>query len=224
VLLAFAIGLVAVMVIQVRGFRIAAIAVLPAGAWITARAWANLRARQTLTAAFRAGLAFACFMGAVHWSLAQYLAPPPATAREAQREVDWDDCLAKQSYAKLAALPADRLIGYLIIGPTLLLHTPHQIVSAGYHRNEAGLRDMARFFSGDEAEALAVARERELRYLVYCRGVPLENGLWGLRRFKPYDARGKLWPWLSPLTDPAEAIQIYRIDLHAAPSGLRGGY
>ena len=130
-----------------------------------------------------------------------------------QREVDWDDCLAKQSYAKLAALPASRLVGYLIIGPTLLLHTPHQIVSAGYHRNEAGLRDMARFFSGDEAEALAVARERELQYLVYCRGVPLENGLWGLKRFKPYDASGNRWLWLIPLTDPAEAIQIYRIDL-----------
>jgi hypothetical protein len=213
VLLAFALGLVLVMVIQVRGFRIAAIAVLPAGAWITTRALGHLRSRQTLLAAARAGLIFLCFMGAVHWSLAQYLAPPPAAANDTQREVDWEDCIAKPSYAKLAALPAGRLIGYLIIGPTLLLHTPHQIVSAGYHRNESGLRDMARFFSGDEAEALAVARERELQYLVYCRGVPLENGLWGLPPFEPYDEDGDRWPWLTPLTGPTEAIQIYRIDL-----------
>ena len=217
VLLGFVAALVAMMIFQVRGFRLATIAVLPAGAFVTSQAWAHLKTRQTLGAALRAGVTFVCFMGVIHWSFAQVLIPPPAVALESQPAANLDDCIAKQSYAKLAALPPGRLIGYMIIGPALLLHTSHQIVSAGYHRNQEGLRDMQRFFSGDEAVARAVARERNLDYLVYCRSVPLENGLWGLARFTARDADGNRWSWLTPLTDPAEAIQIYRIDLPGQP-------
>lgn len=68
-----------------------------------------------------------------------------------------------------------------------------------------------RFFSGDEAHALAVVRERDLNYYVYCRGISPETGLHGLAPFRPVDAQGNLWARLRPLSEPTEAIQIYAI-------------
>ncbi len=68
-------------------------------------------------------------------------------------------------------------MSYVIFGPQLLLETPHSVVSAGYHRNEEGLRDVVRFFRDGEAAARAVAEARQLDYLVFCRNIPPSDGL-----------------------------------------------
>lgn len=207
VLLAFCVALTMVMIMQVRGYRLAAMAVLPAAAWLVSITWSRFRARQSLGAAFVAGITVLGFMGAVHWALAVALLMPHLKPHDAARNDAWDACLDRDSYARLASLPPGRVISYLLIGPQILLNTPHAIVTAGYHRNEAGLRDAVRFFSGDEAEARAVAAERGLDYLVFCRGLQPQEGLHGLPPF-----RGTEWDWLTALSEPDEPLQIYAIE------------
>ncbi|MFP9135767.1 hypothetical protein ACLI1C_01155 [Devosia sp. XGJD_8] len=208
VLAGFCLALFLVFCLQVRGFRLLTIAVLPGPAWLVWRVWSWFRTRQTLVAAAQAGLTVLAFMSAAHWTLFTYayamLAPEPPSPEG----ISWHACLERSAYEPLAALPPGRLMSFLLIGPTLLLETPHSIVSAGYHRNEAGLRDMVRFYAGGEAEARAVARERGLDYLVFCRGLPPSQALHGLPDFS-----GLSWSWLVPVSPPDATLQIYAIDL-----------
>ncbi|MET3926631.1 hypothetical protein [Devosia sp. 2618] len=208
VLAGFCLALFAVFCLQVRGFRLVSVAVLPGPAWLVARAWAWFRQRQTVGSAATAGLTFLAFTGAVHWSLFTYAyAFVPQEAAEETVD-DWRACGLGPAYEQLAALPPARLMSYLLIGPKLLLETPHSVVSAGYHRNEDGLRDMVRFYGGGEAEARAVAEERGLEYLVFCRGIPPNQALAGVPDFKEPS-----WPWLVPVSAPDADLQIYAIDL-----------
>lgn len=208
VLAGFCLALFLVFCLQVRGFRLLSIAVLPGSAWLVARVWQWFRSRQTLTSAAAAGATIIAFTGAAHWTLFSFAFATFAPAPPAAQEVSWDACLDPSAYEPLAALPPGRLISFLLLGPQLLLETPHDVVSAGYHRNEAGLRDMVRFYGGSEAEAHAVASERELDYLVFCRGLPPNRGLAGIPGFA-----GLNWSWLVPVSPPEATLQIYAIDL-----------
>jgi hypothetical protein len=208
VLAGFCIALFLVFCLQVRGFRLLSIAVLPGSAWVVAEVWHWFRRHQTVVSAAAAGIAIMAFTGAAHWSLFSFAFATFAPQAPVAADNSWDACLERASYEPLAALPPGRMMSFLLIGPQLLLETPHAIVSAGYHRNEAGLRDMVRFYNGGEAEARAVATERGLDYLVFCHGLPADEGLAGLAGFDGLD-----WPWLVPISPPDAALQIYAIDL-----------
>ncbi|QQR38725.1 hypothetical protein [Devosia rhizoryzae] len=205
VLAGFSAALFIIFCLQIRGFRLLTIAVLPGAAWIVARVIAWFRARQSLGSAVVAGLTLLAFAGATHLYVFSLLfASAPKTAEAAS----FAACVEQDAYEPLAALPPARLMNYIIIGPQILMRTPHAIVSAGYHRNEQGLRDMISFYRDGEAQARDVAEERDLDYLVFCRGVPATNGLAGLPDFDGHD-----WPWLKRISGPEEPLQIYAIDL-----------
>jgi hypothetical protein len=218
VLTGFCLALFLVFCLQVRGFRLLTIAVLPGTAWLAARLWTWFQARRTLMSAAVTGLALLSFTGAVHWSVFSngyaVFAPTVPTASD----LGGDACLERRVYEPSAALPPGRLMSFMLIGPKLLLETPHSIVTAGYHRNEAGLRDIVRFFGGGEAQAREVARERDLDYLVFCNGLPANLGLAGVSGFQ-----GTTWPWLTRISTPEAPLQIYaikqdwRVPLNARP-------
>lgn len=202
----FCLALFVVFCLQIRGFRLLSIALLPGPAWLVAQAQAWFRQRRTLRSAVSVVLAVVAFMGPAHWaffSLA-YAASGPAQPNSVTDH--WNACLERSAFAPLAALPRGHLMSFLLIGPQLLLETPHTVVSAGYHRNEAGLRDMVRFFRDGEAEARAVVEERDIDYLVFCRGIPPSQALAGLPDFD-----GLSWPWLVQLSPPEAPIQIYAV-------------
>lgn len=209
VLSGFCLALFAVFCLQVRGFRLLTIAVLPGLAWIAAQLWAWFRSRQTLLAAAVTGLTLLSFTGVAHYWVAYNLVQALSSdAGPSEALVNWDACLQREDYEPLAELPTGTAMSFLLIGAQILLETPHSIVSAGYHRNEDGLRDMVRFYGGGEAEARAVAEQRGLDYLVFCRGLPPNGGLEGVPAFEGLD-----WPWLEPISDPDADLQIYAIDL-----------
>lgn len=206
VLVGFCLALFVVFCLQVRGFRLLTIAVLPGSAWLAVRLWSWFRARQTLASAAVTGLALSSLAGAVHWGAFNYGYAAFAPITASASNIGWEACVGRRAYEPLAALPPGRLMSFLLIGPQLLLETPHSVVSAGYHRNEAGLRDVVRFFGGSEAEARNVAEERGLDYLVLCNGVPASGGLFGVPEFQ-----GTSWPWLRPVSPPEAPLQIYAI-------------
>lgn len=206
VLAGFCMALFVVFCLQVRGFRLLTIAVLPGSAWLAARIWHWFRARQTLASAAITTLALSSLTGALHWSAFNYGYAVFAPATPSVSDIGWDACLERRAYEPLAALPPGRLMSFLLIGPQLLLETPHSVVSAGYHRNEAGLRDVVRFFGRGEAEARRVVQERGLDYLVLCSGVRANGGLFGVPDFE-----GTSWPWLERISPPEAPLQIYAI-------------
>lgn len=203
----FCLLLFIVAMLQVRGVRLLSIALLPAGAHVVAVAWARLQRRQSLGAAALAALAIFTFSGVPHLALAGAAAAAMPRAVPTASSAGPDSCMTRAAFAPLAALPPSRLIAYLIIGPQILIETRHGVVSAGYHRNEQGLKDMVRFFGGGEAEARAVVAERELDYLVFCNGIDPADGLAGVAPFT-----GPGWSWLTPVAPPDAPIQIYAID------------
>jgi len=207
VLAGFCLALFLAFCLQIRGFRLLNIAVLPGPAWLVAQAWANFRMRQDMTSAALMTAAVLGFSGAMHLSVVDKIYSTLAPKSAVQVGLNWPSCIEPSAYETLAAMPPGRIMSFLLIGPQLLLRTPHSIVSAGYHRNEAGLRDMIRFYGGGEAEARAVASERGLDYLVFCRGIPASYGLTSVPDFEIQSR-----PWLVPLSPPDAALQIYAID------------
>lgn len=205
----FCFALFVVFCLQVRGFRLLSIALLPGPAFLAALSWAHFRRHKSWVSVGRVVLTFVTFAGAGHFVLfalsdtAFGWSPPIDMSRAAA----WSGCQERSAYEQLHALPPGNMMSFLLIGPQLLLESPHSIVSAGYHRNEDGLRDMVRFFEGGEAEALAVVQERKLDYLVFCRGIDPTAALAGLNDFA-----GLGWSWLKPLSDPEAGLQIYEID------------
>ncbi len=66
----FCLLLFVVSLLQVRGLRLLAIALVPVGAAVVAAAWARFRARQSLGSAALATLAIFTFAGVAQWTLA----------------------------------------------------------------------------------------------------------------------------------------------------------
>jgi hypothetical protein len=207
VLTGFCGGLFVVSCLQIRGFRLLTIALLPGSAWAALWIWKWFRARQTVASAVIAGVAISAMTGALQWSLFTYAYAGFVPKRPDISMVNWDKCLEPEVYEPLAALPPGRLMSFMLIGPQLLFETPHSIVAAGYHRNEAGLRDLLRFYAGGEVEARSVVRERGLDYLVFCNGLPASGGLAGVPDFE-----GTSWPWLVRVSAPDAPLQIYAIE------------
>jgi hypothetical protein len=213
VIAGFSIMLVLVMVVQVRGLRLAILPALPVGASLIAGAWSALRSRPGLVPAARLAGTIFLFAGVLH-VLGVFLLRPGADEKP-ERATAYAECIAPESMKHLASLPEGRIVSYIFIGPTLLMWTPHAIVSAGYHRGEQGMRDALAFVSTDETAALRIARERDLDYLVFCKDVPLNSGLHGLPAFQGITDTGVRWSWLRALSEPDEPVQIYAIDTTA---------
>lgn len=204
---AFVLAAVLVMLLQVRGTRIASIVTLPASAWLVSRGWQRFQAAQSLRAAVGFVLLVIPFAGMLHWQLASLaFSRSEAVVGNEGYDSAYAACTRSDSYGRLAQLPPSRIVAYMIIGHKILYATPHQVLASGYHRNQQGLKDEVAFFGGTEAAALDVVRRRGLQYLVTCRGISPEDSLDGLPPFK-----GFAWSWLTPISGPEEPIQIYRI-------------
>ncbi len=98
------------------------------------------------------------------------------------------------------------------LGSHVLLETPHSVVAAPYHRNEAGILDTFRFFNGALDEANAIADARGIDYVVTCPALPEMNGIdlgvedTLLRRL----ASGDLPDWLEdvPTAGPLRVLKV----------------
>lgn len=200
-----------VMLVQVRGARLAVPLALPG----VAVAIALLRAaylRKHVVAGIGivlawfggAGLAVGLSVNAVVPAVLATAPPPGATSLAA--------CRLPQSYAALAALPPTRVMSLIDLGAHVLAFTPHAVVGAPYHRNVEGVSDSFAFFNRPAAEARAIAARRQLELVVICPGMPELRGLADaapdalVRQF----AAGGHPDWLEPI-DGAGPLVLYRV-------------
>lgn len=214
----FSLMLVLVMVAQVRGLRLAVMPAMPVGGVMILAAWRALREKAGLLRLGRLAATVAIFAGFLHVTGAFLFLP--GLAQESPTAQPYKRCLEPGAYRRLAALPKGRVISYLLMGPNILLRTPHAIVSAGYHRSQEGLRDALTFASGTEAEARAIVERRGVDYFVFCKDVPLGSGLHELPSFQGITADGVQWSWLKPLSGPDEPVQVYAVERRALEQGI----
>ena len=214
-LLAFLAVAVLLMMIQIRGARLAVAFAIPAGAALIE----HVRAAYLKRGGWRTGLMLVCswlaFAGLFQftaisagsgWLAGSARAADTATSAQAT-PVPESACFMPASFEALAALPAGNLVAPLRLGAHILRYTHHAVVSAGFHRNADGILDTLAFFGTDRQKARAIAQRRELRYVVLCRGMPDE---WKGEPV-PTPAGEGGWPWLTPLSTPSETLQIFRI-------------
>lgn len=227
VLLGFLAVAVAVMALQIRGARLAAaLAVLPAAAVID-MARARYLTRPGATGAALLIGAWLSFAGLIHYAALDALervlrrapapmeaaAPGNAAAEPMAATGASTACFLPQSYDRLAGLPPGRVMAALPIGAHVLRYSPHGVVSAGYHRNQAGYADAATFFLGGMEVARRVVEARGIDYVAFCAALPEVQGAGDPRpgSFTATYRAGESWTWLAPLSAPGDAVTVLRV-------------
>ncbi|ACA16696.1 conserved hypothetical protein [Methylobacterium sp. 4-46] len=162
---------------------------------------ADPRARAALLAAGLGLIGKVWLVAAALPALAGLTAPPPG-------EGGWGACTTRDAAAALAAAPPGTVLAPVDLGPFLLLHTPHGVVAAPYHRAGEGIAAALDAFR-DEAALRRVAAERRAAYIAICPPGEDEEGGPPLVRDL---ARGKVAPsWLEPIPMPHAALKAWRL-------------
>lgn len=133
------------------------------------------------------------------------LAPDLRTAPDA---AEVTACLSDAAVRPLAALPEGTVLAPIVLGPSILLRTPHKIVAAPYHRAIPGLTAAIEGLGGTEADLDRVLTKLGVQYLVACPARPaddlqaetafatrLAQGSVRSARLMPLDLPGPLKAW-----------------------------
>jgi hypothetical protein len=169
--LAFASIATLVALSEMRGAPFAATFCLFGWLYTLDRAFAAFAARpQSLASTLLRGCAVAVALIAAlpfGWSaIGEELVPPPATA------TDHGGCRTPADMAALASEPPGLVLAPIRLGPRILLATPHSVLGAPYHRNNAGNRTALEMLIAGSAEAERLAHERGITYVAICLDDP----------------------------------------------------
>ncbi|MCJ2019682.1 hypothetical protein MKK84_19950 [Methylobacterium sp. E-065] len=104
--------------------------------------------------------------------LAEALVP---AARTAPDPAGAGACRSEEAVAPLKTLPPGTVLAPILLGPAILLHTPHRIVAAPYHRAIPGLAAAIEGLGGTEADLDRVLTDFRVDYLVACPARPAED-------------------------------------------------
>ena len=209
---AFLVMGLAVMVIQIRGGRIATPLAVAGCAALVATAWRGFAARKAVLPAlgvFLSAMASAGVVVAAAVALVFPLATGPAKSGGGMR----NDCLLSSAFTDLAGLPPERIMAPIDLGSHLLLFTPHAVVGAPYHRNQQGLLDTFHFFNGPIADARTILAARGVGLVVIC---PSMSEISGVVEHTPdsfvslYAAR-HLPDWLVDQSLPGTPLKVFAV-------------
>jgi hypothetical protein len=208
--------MIVVMLVQVRGSRMAAMLAVPAGAWLIVKAREHYLARPRPLRILGllgswigfAGVAVAAIVHVI------FVAVPDRPAAQTGAGADLrQKCLMDSSFEMLAALPPARAMSFIDLGAHVLAYTPHEVVAAPYHRNQQGVRDALDFFSRPLVEARAILDERGISLVVICPQMSEMKGLADAAEdsFVRLHARGALPAWLVERSDEGDPIEVFEV-------------
>jgi hypothetical protein len=119
-------------------------------------------------------------------------------------------CNDPRNIDPLAALPPGLVLSQMDLGPNILLHTPHSIVVAGYHRGEAGIIAGIDAFTGDQGDMRRQAEKFHADYVVVCPNW-LSTKAGGQKPFAEELASGSSADWLQPVELPPGPLKAWRV-------------
>ncbi len=215
VLLVFLLATALVMLVQTRGARLAIMPAMPAAAWVIVAARERYLSRHSIGAAAALVAAWLVFSGVVlAFAVTSVMSLLPGHAQSATTvRAGKNQCLVPAAFADLAPLPAERVMTPVDLGAHLLLETPHAVVAAPYHRNEAGVIDTFRFFNEPIAVARDIADARGLGLVVVCEAMPEMHGLGGRAgdSFINLMNEDALPDWLEEVTLPESPLRVFAV-------------
>ena len=213
---AFLLATVLVMLIEIRGSRLAAPLAIPAGAWLIAAARARYLGGAKPWGAAGMLASWISFAGLALFVIIGFVITPfqgRAVAAVGQAQADQAQCLMPKSFAALAAMPTQRIMAPIDLGSHILLNTPHSVVAAPYHRAQRGLLDAFHFFNQPIGEARDILRNRAITLVVICPAMPELGGLpdSAENSFVKLFAGNRLPDWLKDVSAPGAALKIYAV-------------
>jgi len=207
---------VVVMLVQIRGSRMAAALAMPAGAWlivVARRRYLAERKPLAIAGLIASWLGFAGIAISVVVNLI-FLAVPGYAETRAKLGLDQrGKCLLASAFDDLAALPPARAMTLVDLGAHVLAYTPHAVVAAPYHRNQQGLRDAFEFFNQPLEQARAILEARDITLVVICPQMPEMAGLPDAAHssFVKLYARDALPGWLVERSSETSPLKVYEV-------------
>lgn len=214
-LLVFLLATGLVMLVQLRGARLALMPAMPAAAWLIVTLRQRYLARPRLGQALALAGGWLAFAGLVLSLVVTMLVGmvPGRAQQVAQARASKAPCLVPTAFADLAGLPPERIMSPIDLGSHLLLKTPHAVVAAPYHRNEQGVLDAFRFFNEPIEAAREILDERGVGLVVICPAMAEMRGLAGAAE----DSFVRLWEndslpaWLAEESLPDSPLKVYAV-------------
>ncbi|MDG4650206.1 hypothetical protein P6F26_17295 [Roseibacterium sp. SDUM158017] len=133
---------------------------------------------------------------------------------EAAILADLRTCYAPGTYRALAARPPGVVSASSNLGAHILLESPHRVLSAPYHRNEAGMIAQLRIARAEPAEAERLLRRHGVDYVAICDGDPETRLPPGSAHPGLYPAllRGEVPAYLARLpVSPESPLRLYAV-------------
>jgi hypothetical protein len=214
---AFALAGLAIASLEMRGLAFALLFATPGLIVVVTKVLSKLALPKTASAIATFAAVLLTSNASYAFVGAQIQKSLPAKQQFDVAQTNWmQACTAPKAFAKLAALPAGRVAGFVDQGPMILAYTHHATLAGPYHRNSAGILDTYAVFAGSAAEQRAVLKQRRIDYVILCSPAP-DYAEWGamarpdsvLKR----DTKGMGEAWLEPIVakPKAGAIRIYRV-------------
>lgn len=206
---------IAVMVIQVRGARLVAGMIAPAGAFVIIAVRQHYLKSKGIKDALVLMGTWLAFSGLAVAVIAGMLLPKGSDeiSTIVAGGTNKNDCLQPQAFTALAAMPPTRIMTPIDLGAHMLLFTPHSVVGAPYHRNQKGLLDTFSFLNAPLEQARSIIEERGISLIVTCPAMAEMGGLKDTpdSAFVRLAASGDLPDWIKDVSDPNSPLKIYEI-------------
>ncbi len=191
---------------QIRTVYITSAFLPLAAGWFLDRCFVTLHARVSILARL-GSLACGMLMFGLVWAAGlHFFGGTTGQARASTANA----CLDPRSIAPLAALPTGLVLNQVALGPHVLLHTPHSIVVAGYHRGTAGIIAGLESFTGSEADMRRNVDRFHIDYVVICPSELPPNNV-EPEPFARELAQGRSVAWLEPLDLDAGPLKVWRV-------------
>ncbi|HHG90260.1 MAG TPA: hypothetical protein ENJ90_07290 [Devosia sp.] len=206
---------IAVMLVQVRGARLVAGMIAPAGAFaIIFVRQRYLKSKSIIDALALLGT-WLIFSGLAVAVIAGLVLPKggdeiPATVSAGPSKFA---CMQPEAFEGLAMLDPQRIMAPVDLGAHLLLNTPHAVVGAPYHRNEQGLIDTFNFFNEPLAQSRSILKERGISLVVTCPVMAEMRGFSDAPEtaFVNRVKNGTLPDWLKDISVTGSPLRIYEV-------------
>ena len=206
---------IAVMLIQVRGARLVAGMIAPAGAFVIIAVRQHYLKSKGIKDALVLLGTWLAFSGLAVAVIAGLLLPKGGDEVSASVASggNKNDCLQPQAFTALAAMPPARIMTPIDLGAHMLLFTPHSVVGAPYHRNQKGLLDTFSFLNTPLEQARTIIEERGISLIVTC---PVMAEMGGFKdtpdsAFVRLAESGNLPGWIKDISDPDSPLKIYEV-------------
>lgn len=214
-LLVFLLATGLVMLVQLRGARLAVMPAIPAAAWLILAMRQRYLARPRVLPALGLASAWLAFSGlvlAIAVTMLVNLSPGRAQQVAAAR-AGKEPCLVPAAFADLRAMPPERIMSPIDLGAHLLLETPHSVVAAPYHRNEAGVLDAFHFLNEPIGTARTVLDKRGIGLVVTCPAMAEMQGMGETAddSFVRLSEAGNLPHWLADVSLPGSPLKVYAV-------------